>query len=496
MMLPQLVGRSINTGNSVSRSHPLVTASMLRLFRIMPPFVSASTVRDALNNNGDLTLLSNCRTYGRESQIVGSSYRQTSGQNPRIGGAIWNEITNGLTIGMWVKFNAFPNIGAVVDTATRQTALYVGSGGGTANTCRVYYAGVGTGSITLSCTLYINTWYRIVYGVTTAGAVTVWVDGTSVGTGSVGAVSPSGTENIDLCNNTSGGGNQLNGFVADIFVWNAKLTDDLAALDFQEALHDYPNLMPRYSIWNEAPSPNPSATATLGDIGTITLTVPTLTAYAVTDATGTVGTVGTITLTVPTLTASGGSGATLGDIGTITLTVPTLAAYAFSNTAILGDIGTIYLYAPTVFPIGERPPNDYQQQFYWGRHSRGQHLNIILEPLYIPDDIPNVKFWLEGTSTIRTVGLPVTDVDDVIFGQSILLDADFIDGHYVAVIDFTVDHAHYAVINYFEVAGGDPKAPVTSMIEITRPLGYAVVSLSIDGIGTVGYNANIAEEQE
>lgn len=496
-MLPIFPGRAPNNAEPLNRSHPLFLAGMVAAYRFIPPLSNSYTVRDLCGNGLDATLLINARIYGPDGPTLGSSARQSTGQFPRIPATIWNYVTGpAITIGFWAKFNAFPNIGAVIDSSTRDFSLYVGSGSSTATTCEVYRAGTGSGTITLDRTLQQDQWYRWLVGVQSNGDITVWIDGTSAGTDTVGIVIPSDGDTIDLGNNTAGGGNQFDGQIGDVFIWNVKLTDELAALDYKEAIGDYPGLFPKRGIWERAPAPEQSATATVGTIGTITLTAPVATAYQNTSSTGTVGTIGTITLTAPTCQAGESNTATVSTIGTITLTAPVVTAYAVDNVATVGDIGIIYLIAPTVYPILERPPNAYNQQFYWGKHARGQYLNILFEPLYIPDDIPVVKFWKEGTDLVRTMSLPVTDVEDVTFGQAILLDDDFEDGHYIAVAAFDVDHVPYCTVNYFEVIGGSFDAPITAISEISRPLGQAVVSFRGDGVAEMGYNPSIFEQQE
>jgi hypothetical protein len=246
---------------------------------------------------------------------------------------------------------------------------------------------------------------------------------------------------------------------------------------------------PFYSF-GKVPIVDATANATFG---TITLTAPSADGLADSTAPATFG---TITLTAPTATAFQNNDATAtATFGTITLTAPSATAFDSDATA-SASFGTITLFAPTAAPLGSRPPNNYQQQFYWGRHARGQYLHVLFDPLYITDGIPVVKFWREGTTLMRTMSLPIMDVEDAVFGQAILIDDDFIDGHYVAVVVFDVDHSTYAVINYFEIVGGTAVAPVSAVSEIQRPLGQAVISFRLDGTATIGYNASTFETQE
>lgn len=297
---------------------------------------------------------------------------------------------------------------------------------------------------------------------------------------------PSNGYNFAVGGNPTGGGAAYDGTYLQVQCWDRALSPrEVAWL----AGNPY-GLMSNGPLYTFGRSNIVSNTGTVSSIGTITLTAPTVTVIA--DVTATVGTIGTITLTAPTCQAL--PEATVSSIGTITLTAPAVTAYALTNTATVSTIGTIFLQTPTVHPIGERPPNNYQQQFFWGRFSRGQYLNVMFQPLYIPDDIPTVKFWHEATTVVRTFTLPVTDPDDVVFGMPILLDADFDDGHYVVTITFEVDHAPYTVICYLEVIGGLSSSPVLELLEIDRSIGRGVAFHMGNGFVRIGYHPSLSGE--
>lgn len=494
-MLPIFAGRSVNLADSVNKSHPLYLIPMAAGYRFLPPLSNFSTVRN-LTGDGtlDASLLLNARIYGPDGPTRGGSARQSTGQTVQIPAAIWSG--RAMTVALWARFNAFPNIGSVFDTVNKDFSFHVGGGSPTATTCEVYRTGNSSGTISLSTTLYSSVWYRLVVGIDNAGAVTVWVDGLAAGSGTIATAALADADVLLMGDNPSGGANVFDGFFADIFIWRAKLNDAQALLDYKEAIADYPKLFPKQSIWQRSPATTGSYTATVSSIGTIYLTVSTVSAAGITDATADVSSIGTITLTVPTLTAGESSEATVSSIGTITLTVPTLTATSPDNTATVSRIGTITLYAPTVAPIGAKPPNNYNQQFFWGRFTRGQYVNVIFQPLYLPDDIPVATFWLEGTTAVATVSLPCTDNDDVTFGMPVLLDGDFDDGHYVVTISFSVDYLPYTVICYMEVIGGTPRYPVTSLLEIDRSNGRGVVYSEAGGYVRLGYSPSTSGELE
>lgn len=226
-----------------------------------------------------------------------------------------------------------------------------------------------------------------------------------------------------------------------------------------------------------------------GSPGTITLSVPTASAYEVINATGT-GSPGTVTLTSPT--GTGGTSATgSGSIGTILLSVPTAEATTPSNTG-SGDIGTIWLYAPTATPFGPPFAPSLQGQHYWGRFARGQTMNVLWNPESEPDDVATVDFWLEGTTIVKTIQIPILDDERPVFGYPYMISADFEDGNYAAVIRFTSTSASYCSIGYFEVRGGVPYAPVIGLLEIERTLGRAAVTQDRTGDILIGYHPTIS----
>lgn len=132
-----------------------------------------------------------------------------------------------------------------------------------------------------------------------------------------------------------------------------------------------------------------------------------------------------------------------------------------------------------------------QNQYYWGKFSRGQYVNVILQPDTDPADVPVVDYWYEGTSIVQSETMPYIRGTDTTFFYRKFLDSNFINGNYAAVMRFPIDSIDYVSIGYFQVQGGDEDAPVTSIIELDRGLGRAVVSVSSDGTAKMGYRPRI-----
>jgi hypothetical protein len=128
-----------------------------------------------------------------------------------------------------------------------------------------------------------------------------------------------------------------------------------------------------------------------------------------------------------------------------------------------------------------------QNQFYWGRLARGQYLNVILNIDQLPDAIPTVTFWKEGTTAILTESMPRIKAATRTFRLTMLMDTDFVDGHYAAVMRFVIDGGIFCSIGYFEIVGGVGTAPNIAITEIDRAAGRAVVSQSADSNLSIGY---------
>lgn len=215
----------------------------------------------------------------------------------------------------------------------------------------------------------------------------------------------------------------------------------------------------------------------------VTLTAPTATAFDPA-ATGQ-GTFDVITLTAPVATAS--DTAAQATFSVITLTAPVAIAYDPDDTA-TASFTTVTLFAPTAVPYGPRFGYDFASQLYWGRFSRGQYLNVMCNPDGDLIDVPTVKFWLNGSTLVRTITLPAADRDAEYFGMPLLLDGTFEDGNYIAVLYLSVASYSAASFAYFEVQGGTGVAPVISLTEIDRSFGRAVISHRADGDISMGYN--------
>ena len=301
---------------------------------------------------------------------------------------------------------------------------------------------------------------------------------------------PSNGYDMSVGGNPTGGGTAYDGEYLIVQCWDRALSDtEIAWLAANP-----------YGIMSDGPfriltKVFPSATATVADIPTIYLTSPSVNAAGIVSATANAS-IGTITLTVPTMVAGQSMEAVFSDTLTVTLTAPTVTTSTPDNTATVSLIGIVSLTAPTVSPIGTKPPNNYQQQFYWGRFSRGQYVNVILDPLYLSDSVPVARFWLNGSTKVKQVSIPVSDPDQATFGIPVLIDQDFTDGHYLVAISFVIDRLPYTVVAYMEVIGGSPQAPVTSTLEIDRTNGRALVYGDESGYIRMGYSPSLSGELE
>lgn len=128
-----------------------------------------------------------------------------------------------------------------------------------------------------------------------------------------------------------------------------------------------------------------------------------------------------------------------------------------------------------------------QNQFYWGRHARGQYLNIILNLIELPDAVPTVTFWKEGTTAVETLSMPRIRAATRTFRLVKLLDTDYDDGHYAAVMRVDIGGDVYTNVAYFEVIGGTGDAPKIAVSEIDRAAGRGVVSQDNAGNMTLAY---------
>ena len=114
-------------------------------------------------------------------------------------------------------------------------------------------------------------------------------------------------------------------------------------------------------------------------------------------------------------------------------------------------------------------------------------------PELLPDDIATMDVWLEATTIVKTITIPVLEEDDAVFGRSILVDDLFEDGNYVGVIRFTSGLIAQSSLVYFQVIGGTGEPAVVSLLEIDRPLGRAVITQDSEGLIMAGYDPRTGE---
>jgi hypothetical protein len=126
-------------------------------------------------------------------------------------------------------------------------------------------------------------------------------------------------------------------------------------------------------------------------------------------------------------------------------------------------------------------------QSYWGKFARGSHINILWANIELPDDVPVVTYWREGSVSIGTESLHFVKSPNRTFLIRKLLDESFTDGNYIAAIVYDVDSVQYTAFGYFQVQGGIGEAPIIALTEIDRPLGRAVVTQDELGNALIGY---------
>lgn len=488
-MLPGgLLGKTLlNTVSPLNKTHPLYK-NLIAAYRAIPPFWWMGGIKDLVGTSkgiNDCPTLSGFKPFGAEGRIRGIFRRDVFGSTvARLPATIWNGVTTGFSVALWAKVRSGAFYEAAIDSVGNDFTFACGSGGSDLAAVQVYFNSTSTGFMTLARPLAPFTWNRWMITVDLAGNVVVYVNGFQTCTGTHSVVPLSLTSTIDLAENTGGGGSGITGGIADVFFWDGARTAGDAALDFQEAMNDWACFMPKFNRLAWAPVQDLNGNAS-GDIGTITLTAPTGIAFENTDGNAS-GSIGTITLTAPEATA-GESNTASGSIGTITLTAPTADATTPDNTA-YGDIGTIWLQAPTALPYGAPFRVTYQDDYYWGKFSRGQYVHLTWNPPLEPNSTAEVDFWHEATTLVKTVGLPILDDEDFVFGMPQFLDDDFDDGNYVAVIRYSAGVVTASTIGYFQVSGGTGKAPVIGLLEIDRALGRGIVYHRNDGVVYIGYD--------
>lgn len=310
--------------------------------------------------------------------------------------------------------------------------------------------------------------------------------GASGGSGSIVGVGwPATGHDLGIGLNLSGGGANYDGEIILVQGW----ARGLQAWEVRD-LHTSPYAVMSdgpYTLIGKTPVVNATATATFG---TITLTAPTATAFEETSATAT-ATFGTIALTAPTAQGSQANTATA-TFGTITLTAPVASGLTPDNTASASFTNAIYLQAPTCSPYGPPFTVYMQDQYYWGRFSRGQFLNVMWHPEEEPEGVATIEFWHEATTIVKTITLPSLDDVHISYGFNLLLDSKFIDGNYVAVIKFTSGVTDQCSLGYLSVMGGTGSPPVINILEIDRTLGRSVITQDSDGRFMIGYQPQLA----
>jgi len=130
---------------------------------------------------------------------------------------------------------------------------------------------------------------------------------------------------------------------------------------------------------------------------------------------------------------------------------------------------------------------DGRDCLYWGKFSRGQYVNVVLNTEELPDDVPTVKYWLEGSTNVASEQIPYIKSPNKTFFTRLFLSDNFLDGSYVAVMQYELSSVQYVSLGYFQVQGGIGTSPIIAMMEIDRALGRAVVTQDDSGQALIGY---------
>ncbi len=284
--------------------------------------------------------------------------------------------------------------------------------------------------------------------------------------------------------NPSGGGTIYNGTYVVVQGWDRALSPDEIML-----MYSNPYIMYGDGPYNIRASVPPQDATGTGSIPSVNLTAPTGAAYEQIDATGT-GDIPGINLTAPTGSAESVTTA-VGDIPGIQFTAPTASALISDYTmsvepAIIEIVGQQVEMKPT-------PGPDRSTSTYVGRKRRGQKIGIFVQAInIIPEEAPTV-FMFRDDTLVKEFQLPLVSATSRLFGQSVYLDDDYDDGHYVAVIRYSQDvwvSQHY---RYFEVIGGQGVGHVLACHVVRRTIGTGIIKHTQDGTIRIGYNPRLEE---
>jgi len=456
----------LNLTNPINWSHE----SNLRLVASLHPIATSigKTIRDLTGKNPG--------TLGSGSKWVPGgppgipSYVRHSASNVSIPGNVFKAVNgNGkVTIACWINPTSLGSYGSVFDTTSRHASFFI-------NSATDGYAGAGGSANTITFNFSVRTkvWQFLVW--TYDGSnIRVYINGRLLGSIPLGLTTFS--ETLIFGMNPSGGGSNFIGSICGQRVYARSMTAADAHKLYQEALGGWKNslnwLQPKRALYAEP-------------VQQVDVTPPTITVSVPGFVPGVAAP--TITVTMPSGVAAPVA-LVIGAPPTITISLPSF------EVAIgpLAPAPSLTITPPT-FTAAAALPIAQPTQVDLGRLRRGESLSLSIHTDELPDACPEVVFLLEGNTEIKTISLPLTDSANGIFTLSYFLGAEFVDGKYLAMIQYTINGITTYHVRYFEVTGGEPQGSVIAVTEIRRALGEAVIMHREDGYISMGYNAKVEQ---
>lgn len=422
--------------------------------------------------------------------------------------------TNALSVGLWIYPTTITTYRAVFDTTNRHCSFFI-------NSATDGYCAMGGGAIGMtfdagrSVQASVWQWLQVCYDVT-SGDIIAYLNGFRLGLAHISS-SSTFSDALVFGTNPSGGGSNYAGNQSSWRIWRRKFTPAQAHKMYLEALSGFRNTLnwlPRRVNTTAAAPFTGTAAVSIGPMtasGTATFAPGTHTATgAVTIGAMTASGSATFASGTKTATAAvsigpmtGGGSATFAP-GTHTATAAvSIKGMTASATATfyINPHGTAAVTIKGMTVSGSAqytpPPNlDLGTAAWIGRYRRGERLHLAFQLSSAPAAAPIAEFWLEATTKVKTATLPSREHTDTIFSGTIFLDENFVDGHYVAAVRYTVNTIPVYHYRNFEVVGGDPAGASIAIIEMRRALGSAVIMQREDGRISMGYNPRIGEDRE
>jgi len=450
----------IDLSHPVKLDHPL-NKGLVLCCDMLPYSYNQKRIRDQFNRNnmavGSGCTLSMIGPGERSVRFSNSSLTVPSTVFARINGK------GKVTIGLWICPASFGTYRSVYDTASRHASFFM-------NSATDLYIGWGGSAIGASSSVAFvaNEWQYLMVTYDNFN-VKVYRNGKQVASTALGFTVF--TEDLLFGTNPSGGGSNYQGLQSSWRVWARTLNANDAMAMYRQAklnFRDLRNYIPTVADTDASPAVF-TLTADPGIFGltgeNVDLTFIPANTYTLTAGTGVFGLTGE----------------------------PVNLDYTPATQYVLtADVGIFGLQGKSVnleySAIGVADPS---HQLFIGRFRRGQKLSITMIPSQLTDECPVVDFWLEGTTKVKTVKLPLTNKNTPCFSVDVFLNALFEDGHYVATIRYDITGTQSQHYQYFQVTGGEAEGCVVGVHEIRRPLGRAVIMHRDDGNVAMAYKPRV-----